>query len=103
LTTHIAAATEKRLGRFLDLLVHAYHQGPWWELNVWNPTLDPRIPLREHEPQQRNLIYFSHLTTPWLREGAKWWLSRQLEREVYTSRDSWPADRVLADPGRGRL
>ncbi|SHN37542.1 tyrosine-type recombinase/integrase [Actinacidiphila paucisporea] len=72
------------LGRTLDLLVHVYHQGPWWELNVWNPQLDTRIPLREHEPKRRNLIYFSHLTTPWLREAAKWWLSRQLERGVYT-------------------
>jgi integrase len=72
------------LGRHLDLLVHAYHQGPWWELNVWNPLLDARIPLRDHEPQRTSLIHFSHLTTPWLREGAKWWLSRQLEREIYT-------------------
>lgn len=72
------------LGRTLDLLVHVYHRGPWWELNVWNPQLDNRIPLREHEPRRRNLIYFSHLTTPWLREAAKWWLSRQLERGVYT-------------------
>ncbi|WP_433264768.1 hypothetical protein ACQPZF_36030 [Actinosynnema sp. CS-041913] len=72
------------LGRVLDLLVHVYHQGHWWELNVWNPVLDTRIPLREHEPQRHNLSYFSHLTTPWLREAAKWWLSRQLEREVYS-------------------
>jgi integrase len=78
------AVISRLLGRILDLLVHVYHQGQWWELNVWNPILDTRIPLREHEPQRRNLIYFSHLTTPWLREGAKWWLSRQLEREIYT-------------------
>ncbi|MGF1427039.1 tyrosine-type recombinase/integrase [Kitasatospora sp. LaBMicrA B282] len=72
------------LGRFLDLLVHVYHQGDWWELNVWNPLLDTRIPLREHEPQRNNLAYFSHLTTSWLQQAAKWWLSRQLERGVYT-------------------
>lgn len=78
------AAIGKVLGRTLDVLVHAYHRGEWWELNVWNPLLDPRIPTRTHEPQARNLIYFSHLTTPWLREGCKWWLSRQLERDVYT-------------------
>ncbi|MFI6476227.1 tyrosine-type recombinase/integrase [Streptomyces sp. NPDC050516] len=72
------------LGRYLDLLVHVYHQGAWWELNVWNPFLDTRIPLRAHEPRRQNLVYFSHLTTPWLREAAKWWLARQLERDVYT-------------------
>lgn len=71
------------LGRFLDILVHAYHQGDWWELNVWNPVLDTRIPLRVHEPRRHNLVYFSHLTTPWLREAAKWWLARQLERQVF--------------------
>ncbi|GGN46085.1 tyrosine-type recombinase/integrase [Streptomyces fuscichromogenes] len=72
------------LARAVDLLVHVYHRGPWWELNVWNPLLDTRISLREHEPRRNNLIYFSHLITPWLREAAKWWLSRQLERGVYT-------------------
>ncbi|WP_156144029.1 hypothetical protein, partial [Sinomonas humi] len=72
------------LGRCINILLYAYHRGDWWRLNVWNPTLDARIPLREHEPQRSENIYFSHLTTPWLREAAKWWLSRQLEREKYT-------------------
>jgi integrase len=72
------------LGRFLGLLVHAYHRGEWWELNVWNPVYDPRIPQRLHEPAGRHSEYFGRLTAPWLREGAKWWLSRQLEAEVYT-------------------
>lgn len=74
----------RALARTLDLLGHSYHEGEWWELNVWNPELDSRIPLREHEPLRRHLVYFSHLTTPWLQQAAKWWLSRQLEREVYT-------------------
>ncbi|MEV0314833.1 hypothetical protein [Nonomuraea fuscirosea] len=64
--------------RIQDRLIYAYHGGPWWSLNVWNPTLDPRIPLREHEPHGRHRANFSHLTTDWLREGAKWWLSTQL-------------------------
>lgn len=72
------------LNRYMSILVHAYHRGDWWQLNVWNPLLDNRIPMREHEPQRNQLIYFSHLSTAWLREGAKWWLSRQLERDVYT-------------------
>lgn len=72
------------LGRILDLLVHAYHRGEWWHPDVWNPLLDTRIPLREHEPLRHSVVNFSHLTTPWLRAAAKWWLSRQLERQVYT-------------------
>ena len=74
----------KAFGRLLDLLVHAYHRGDWWELNVWNPWFDNRIPLREHEPNRNHVVYFSHLTTPWLRDAAKWWLSRCLERDLYT-------------------
>jgi integrase len=74
----------KTVARLLDILAYVYHPGPWWKLNVWNPLLDTRIPLREHEPMRHNVIYFSHLTTPWLREAAKWWLSRSLERDLYT-------------------
>ncbi|MGW6505890.1 tyrosine-type recombinase/integrase [Nonomuraea angiospora] len=64
--------------RIQDRLVYAYHEGPWWQLNVWNPMLDPRIPLREHEPQGRHRANFSQLTSVWLREACKWWLSTQL-------------------------
>lgn len=33
-----------RLGHMAAVLGYAYHRGPWWELNVWNPSLDPRGP-----------------------------------------------------------
>ncbi|MGO8852011.1 tyrosine-type recombinase/integrase [Mycobacterium sp.] len=72
------------LGRVMALLAHAYHQGEWWQLNIWNPQFDSRIPQRVHEPHGAHVINFSRLTTPWLREAAKWWLSRNLERETYT-------------------
>lgn len=67
-----------RLRALQDVLVYPYHRGQWWELDVWNPMLDPRIPQREHEPQGRNVMNFSRLTSPWLREGAKLWLSASL-------------------------
>jgi integrase len=67
-----------RIRRLQDLLVYPYHRGDWAQLNVWNPGLDPRIPQREHEPAGRNNANFSHLTSPWLREGAKLWLSSSL-------------------------
>ena len=72
------------LARNFDTLAHVYHTGHWWELDVWNPDFDPRIPLREHEPHRHKTGYFHHLTTPWLRQATKFWLSRQLERDVYT-------------------
>ncbi len=75
---------EHRLRQLQDVLVYPYHQGHWWELNVWNPQLDPRIPQREHEPHGRNASNFSRLTSPWLREGAKLWLSANLSTGTMT-------------------
>ncbi|MEU8136524.1 tyrosine-type recombinase/integrase [Streptodolium elevatio] len=72
-----------RLKHVQDRLAHAYHDGEWWRLNVWNPALDRRIPQREHEPQGRTVANFSQLTTDWFREAAKWWLSVQLSTERY--------------------
>jgi integrase len=70
--------------RLQDVLVYPYHRGDWWRLNVWNPQLDPRVPQRDHEPRGRSIANFSHLTSDWLREAAKWWLSICLETERHT-------------------
>jgi hypothetical protein len=75
---------EHRLRQLQDVLVYPYHQGQWWKLNVWNPQLDPRIPQREHEPHGRNVANFSHLTSAWLREGAKLWMSASLSNGTMT-------------------
>lgn len=74
---------ENGLKHLQDRLAHAYHDGEWWRLNVWNPALDRRIPQREHEPQGRSVANFSQLTTAWFREAAQWWLSVQLSTERY--------------------
>jgi integrase len=72
------------LRKLLDHLVVVYHDGDWWELDVWNPICDPRIPQRDHEPSGRNVANFSDLTAPWLRAGAKFWLKTYLETGAYT-------------------
>lgn len=36
---------------------------------------------RDHEPSGGAKIHFTRLTTEWLREGAKFWMGRQLERK----------------------
>ena len=72
------------LRRWQDELVYSYHRGDWWQLNVWNPLLDDRIPQRDHEPQGRVVVNFTHLTSPWLREAAKWWLGDTLASGRYT-------------------
>jgi integrase len=69
--------------RLQDVLCYAYQTGAWWRLDVWNPVLDCRIPQRAHEPQGRSVANFSHLTSDWLREAAKWWLSQNLATERY--------------------
>lgn len=73
-----------RIGTLQDILVYPYHKGPWWQLNVWNLLLDNRIPQREHEPMGANIANFSRLTSDWLREGAKLWLSAGLSNNRYT-------------------
>ena len=78
-------AAQARIGQLHDVLVYPYHQGPWWQLNVWNPMLDRRIPLREHEPMGANNAIFTRLSSDWLREGSKLWLSANLS----TGRYSW--------------
>lgn len=80
---HVAARM-KYLRKILDHVVHAYHRGEWWELDVWNPVLDKRIPLRDHEPNGRHVAYLTHLTTPWLRDGCRFWLKTYLETGHYT-------------------
>lgn len=76
--------TAQWLRKCLDLLAPVYHRGEWWQLDVWNPQLDPRIPLRDHEPDGRRVVNFSNLSTTWLREGVKWWLKISLETGQYT-------------------
>ena len=77
----------------LDVLIYRYHQGKWWHLDVWNPKLDRRIPLRDHEPRGRNNAYFTRLTSPWLKAGAKLWLSTCLVNGRY----SWSTVKTRLD------
>jgi hypothetical protein len=46
--------------------------------------LDQRIPLRPHEPGGHHVINFSRLSAPWLRAGAKLWLSVGLTNGRYS-------------------
>lgn len=51
---------------------------PWWRLDDWNPRCDPRIPLSPREPMTHGCSP-GHITQPWLREAAKWYLGTMLE------------------------
>jgi len=61
-------------------LALAYDPREWWQHDLWNPKLDPRIPLREHEPTRMNAGYdFLAIEQPWLRDGLKWHCKVRLE------------------------
>ena len=81
---NVADKARGSLRRWHDLLAYAYHDGEWWRLDVWNPVLDIRVPQRPHEPSGTHIANFSRLTSPWLREGAKMWLSDGLQSGVYS-------------------
>ncbi|MFJ2864138.1 hypothetical protein [Kitasatospora sp. NPDC087314] len=80
---NIATVVLHSVKHIQDRLAYAYHDGEWWRLNLWNPALDRRIPQRDHEPSGRHVANFAHLSTDWLREAVKWWLSVQLLTEQY--------------------
>ena len=54
------------------LLHLAYDPREWWEHEVWDRRLDPRVPLREHEPSAKPSINFLALEQEWLRRGLQW-------------------------------
>ncbi|MFE3645661.1 tyrosine-type recombinase/integrase [Streptomyces sp. NPDC059169] len=67
------------LRRYYQMLWTAYDQRPWWQREVWDPMLDPRIPLRAHEPLGDHSLYFQSLQPLWLRHGFQWYLKIALE------------------------
>ena len=68
----------------------AYDPREWWQHDLWNPKLDRRIPLREHEPTRMNAGYdFLAITQPWLRDAVKWHCKVRLE----TGALRWPTVR----------
>lgn len=54
------------------LLHLAYDPREWWEHEVWDRRLDPRVPLRAHEPSAKPSINFLALEQEWLRHGLQW-------------------------------
>ncbi len=62
-----------------QMLWTAYDPRPWWQREVWNLALNPRIPRRRHEPAGPNSVYFHQLEPAWLRAGVQWWFKIALE------------------------
>jgi integrase len=83
----------EQLGRCHRLLTAAYDTRPWWMRDVWDPSLDSRIPQRVHEPRGRHSIHFDRIGTGWLRRGAQWYCKVGLE----TGALSWGTAQLRVD------
>jgi hypothetical protein len=70
--------------RMAGLLAVVLDTGPWWRRDDWDPVVDGRIPLREHEPMGRYTVRFGQITTGWLRAGAQWHCKTGLETGTLT-------------------
>lgn len=69
----------QQLRRCYRLLSAAYDPRPWWQQERWDPSIDPRIPQRPHEPRGRLARSFDRITLGWLRRGLQWYCKVGLE------------------------
>jgi len=67
-----AKTVREQLLRCYRLLWAGYDSRPWWQREIWDPTVDPRIPQRDHEPLGRKAVHFHRIHTDWLRRGLQW-------------------------------
>ena len=74
-----ASDLRQQLRRCLRLLSVAYDPRPWWQREVWDPGIDPRIPQRLHEPRGRHARHFDRIAIGWLRRGLQWYCKVGLE------------------------
>jgi integrase len=76
--------TTSLLRRCYRTLSAAYDDRPWWQREVWDLVLDPRIPRRRHEPAGANNIYFHKIEPSWLRLATQWWFKVSLGTNALT-------------------
>jgi integrase len=88
-----ASDLRQQLRRCYRLLSLAYDPRPWWLREVWDPTLDIRIPQRIHEPRGRLACYFDRVGICWLRRGLQWYCKVGLE----TGALSWGTVKLRID------
>ncbi|MGX9293566.1 tyrosine-type recombinase/integrase [Tsukamurella paurometabola] len=54
----------------------------WWEHDIWDLRVDPRIPQREHEPAHDMAARLGGIEPVWLREGVRFWLRVSITAEL---------------------
>lgn len=55
----LSPAPAGALRRCYRQLLIAYDPREWWQHDLWAPKIDPRIPLRRHEPSRANSGYMT--------------------------------------------
>ncbi|WP_331752457.1 tyrosine-type recombinase/integrase [Streptomyces sp. NBC_00829] len=65
-----------RLARWA--MIARCHDGHWWELDVWHPRCNPRIPISPREPHNSRVTP-GRINHAWLRAAVKWHLGTSLE------------------------
>jgi len=82
-----AHAYEPMLRRLHGALVARCDPAEWWRAQIWDPTHDPRIPLREHEATGGARLSFVGIEPRWLSDAVRWFLAVGLQSGVHT----WPS------------
>lgn len=54
----------------------------WWEHDIWDLRVDPRIPQREHEPSHDMAARLGGIEPVWLRKGVRFWLRVSITAEL---------------------
>jgi integrase len=105
-----ASDLRQQLRRCYRLLSGAYDPRPWWLREVWDPTIDDRIPQRPHEPRGRLACHFDRIGTGWPRRGVQWhrkvgletgtlsWGTVQLRIDAAVVFDAFLTDREVPGP-----
>lgn len=67
------------LDRVSKLLWFAYDTRPWWQREIWDLTMDQRIPRRPQEMLSQVAVHWHRLQPTWFRQGAMFYVKTQLE------------------------
>lgn len=78
-----AAQCQQRMRALIEVaglaMIVRCHDRPWWELDMWHPRCDARIPLGDREPRGDGRINPGRISIGWLRDAAKWQLGTTLQ------------------------
>jgi len=67
--------------RIWKTLWFAYDDRSWWQREIWDLTVDSRIPRRTHEMRKSVAIHWQAIETSWLRDAARYVLKTELEAQ----------------------